>query len=84
MVCGLLCVISVLRSGAGADRIKKVFDRPWKKILQALLEMYGTFAMNVCSAVRYRTGCKVSGLVFFHFGFFLDASGHEVFYCISD
>lgn len=45
MVCGLLCVISVLRSGAGADRIKKVFDRPWKKILQALLEMYGTFAM---------------------------------------
>lgn len=45
MVCSAVCVISALHSHDETDRINGVFDRPWKKLLQILLELYGTFAM---------------------------------------
>lgn len=45
MACSVVCVISALCSHDETDRINRVFDRPWKKLLQILLELYGTFAM---------------------------------------
>ncbi len=45
IVCGLLCLFSILKTDAGTKRLKSVFDKPWKKVLQIALEMYGTFAM---------------------------------------
>ncbi|MDE6846214.1 MAG: hypothetical protein K2J99_10680 [Lachnospiraceae bacterium] len=45
MLCGVLSVVSAVRSHAVTGRINEVFDQPWKKMLQILLELYGTFAM---------------------------------------
>lgn len=45
-ICMLLCVLSFVRMDMVEDKVRKVFDRPWKKLLEALLEIWGVFAMT--------------------------------------
>lgn len=46
ILCYILCLYSIYKSDTVSDALNKAFDRPWKKALQILLEIYGTFAMT--------------------------------------
>ena len=44
--CLVICLYSVLKLQLIEKLIREIFDRPWKKIIRVLLEIYGAFAMT--------------------------------------
>lgn len=46
ILCYGLCLFSVMKSDTAIQETKQVFDKPWKKVLLAMLGIYGTFAVT--------------------------------------
>lgn len=46
ILCYFLCVFSIIKLDVVTYGIKHIFNRPWKKALQIVLEIYGTFAIT--------------------------------------
>lgn len=57
ILCYVLCVFSIYTWDAVPSEINKIFDKPWKKILRIILDIYGTFAFTgmyfLPSSVQY-------------------------------
>lgn len=71
-LCYFCCIFSSVKMSSARNRTRSVFDKPWKKILQIALEVYGTFAIVGMYFLYGGITCEIRypGLLYFVFALF--------------